>query len=467
MRQSLLKSFDKIFILNLHGNRKQKKEPDENIFDIERVGVAIGIFIKDGSKKGEYAEVYYYSTLEDESLLTRNEKFDFLEKNSISSIKWHKLHPESPFYFFKPIKVSDIYETFWGLEKIFQKNTSGIITSRDKLVIGFTPKEVEEKIKFFLENSPEVIRNKFFSNLRGGKYPPGDTREWKLEKAQEKLKKILKIENLKDYIYPILYRPFDIRFIFYHELMVDWGRWELMSHMLKGKNFGLIAARTDKVGEGNSIFITKYLSEAKTGESSTQSYLFPLYLYTPHGKQPNFTPKFRKFIKNLYGKEPSPEEILYYIYAILYSPTYREKYREQLKYNFPKIPFTGDYEKFKKLSELGEKLVKLHLLEDESLKTPSVKFRGKGTNEVERISKKSYDYKNKRVYINKNQYFEPVSKEVWNYKIGGYQVLKKWLSYRRGRKLTLEEIETFMKIVKALEETLKLQKEINRETDFV
>ncbi|RTZ58624.1 MAG: hypothetical protein DSZ31_05470 [Gammaproteobacteria bacterium] len=237
-----------------------------------------------------------------------------------------------------------------------------------------------------------------------------------------------------------------------------------MSHMLKGENLGLLVCRQwNVIGSEiyDTVFITKYITDLNLFRRGGAT-LFPLYLYAPHGKQPNFTTEFRKYIKNLYGKEPAPEEILYYIYAILYSPTYREKYKEQLKYNFPRIPFAEDYQKFKRLSEFGKKLVKLHLLEDESLNFPSVKFKGKGTNEVEKVS-----YKNGKVYINKNQYFEPVSEEIWNYKIGGYQVLKKWLSYRKGRKLTLEEIETFMKTVKALEETIKLQEKIDMETDFV
>jgi len=279
MRQSLLKTFDRIYILDLHGN-KRKKEPDENVFDI-RQGVAIGIFIKDGSKKGEYAEVYYYSTLEDEKLLTRSEKFDFLESNTIGSINWHKVTPKNPFYFFKPFEGGGKYQNFWSIGDIFYKYSVGVVTGRDRFTIGFDTEELTEKVVDFFKLNPNEVK-----------------------------KSITKI----------LYRPFDIRFVFYNPRYLERPRPEVMSHMLKGENLGLITAKTDKTGEATSAFITKYLSEAKAGESSTQSYLFPLYLYAPHGKQPNFTTEFRKYIKNLYGKEPAPEEILYYIYAILYSP---------------------------------------------------------------------------------------------------------------------------------------------------
>jgi len=454
MRQSLLKTFDRIYILDLHGN-KRKREPDENVFDIQQ-GVAIGIFVKDGSKKGDYADVYYYSTLEDGKLLTRSEKFEFLENNTVSSIDWHKVNPKSPFYFFKPFEALEEYQNFWSVGDIFKTFGVGMTTARDHFVVDFDKNILFKRILRFKNSKmdEEYLHSTFSIRKKKG---------WSILEAWKQLQNLSEAQ-INSLIKPVLYRPFDQRYIFWHKSVVWRTVDRVMSHMLKGENLGLITNRIVKLETWQHAFITKFIieSSAISNKTSEISYLFPLYLYTPHGKQPNFTAEFRKYIKNLYGKEPTPEEILYYIYAILYSPTYREKYREQLKYDFPRIPFTEDYQKFKKLSEFGEKLVNLHLLEDKSLNTPSVRFKGKGTNEVEKVS-----YKNHKVYINKDQYFEPVSEEVWNYKIGGYQVLKKWLSYRKGRKLTLEEIETFMKTVKALEETIKLQGVIEKETEFV
>ena len=442
MRQSLLKTFDRIYILDLHGN-KRKREPDENVFDIQQ-GVAIGIFIKDGSKEGENAEVYYHSTLTDQSLTTREEKLSFLEDNTLQSINWHRVEPRSPFYFFKPVEIDEEYESFWSVDRIFDKYSVGVVTGRDKLTIDIDKDALKERLRDFISLNPEEARKKY--NL--GK----DARDWKVHLAQEDLKR----EGLKhNRIVQILYRPFDIRFTYYTGRSRGFHcmpRPEIMTHMLKGENLGLITMNQVSLEGGYShVYITNRMIDNRIFASSKGiAYLFPLYLYKDSERIPNFTKEFREYINQLYPEEPSPEDILHYIYAILYSPTYREKYKEQLKYNFPRIPFVPDHHKFKEISKIGEKLTRLHLLEDESLSKPTARFHGKGNNLVEKVL-----FKDSKVFINKDQYFEPISEEVWQYKIGGYQVLRKWLTDRKGRKLTFEEIKTYLKVIKAVEETLK------------
>jgi len=453
MRESLLKTFDRIYILNLHGN-KRKKEPDENVFDIMQ-GVAVGIFVKDGTKEGDLADVYYYSTLYDEGIKKREEKLAFLTEKDIKSINWKKAKPEPPFYFFFPTESRKEWESLFPVNRIFEKFVSGIVTARDNLVIGFTPEEVKEKIETFLndELSDEEIRKLFFKKRSSAKYPAGDTRSWKLSEVRNLLRRERQNKKLETFIKPILYRPFDVRFIFYHPLMIDWDRREVMKHMLSDENLGLVIGKSNKSGDSTHFFVSRYMTEAKTGEATTQSYLFPLYLYTENGKLPNFTREFKSYIKGLYSQQPLPEEIFYYIYAVLYSPSYREKYGEFLKYEFPRIPFPESHEKLKEVAEIGEKLVNLHLLKDPSLSAFTVKFEGKGNNKVEKVS-----YKSEKVHINNNQYFYPVKKDVWEYRIGGYQVLKKWLSDRKNRVLTYEDITTYLKIIKTLQETIKIQK---------
>lgn len=175
-------------------------------------------------------------------------------------------------------------------------------------------------------------------------------------------------------------------------------------------------------------------------------------------KKPNISVEVVERLTKAYKKQPSPEEIFYYIYAVLYSETYRTKYAEFLKIDFPRVPFTKDYKLFRKMAEYGKRLVDLHLLKSEELDSPIARFQGKGDNRVE---KPKYDYKTGRVYINKEQYFEGVSQGAWSYQIGGYQVCDKWLKDRKGRILTLDEIQTYCRIVTAIQETREVQKAID------
>ena len=198
-----------------------------------------------------------------------------------------------------------------------------------------------------------------------------------------------------------------------------------------------------------------------------RTYFLPLYLYSTDLKRPvpddeipkpertpNITPEFLHAIKEALGTEPTPEEIFYYIYAVLYSPTYRKRYEEFLKIDFPRVPLPHDYEKFKNLSELGKELVELHLLRHPSLSETEIGFPVSGSNTVEKVS---YDEETRRVYFNKAQYFEGISKEVWEYQIGAYQVMAKYLKDRKKRELTWEEIEHYRRVAKAIERTIEVQ----------
>jgi predicted helicase len=247
-----------------------------------------------------------------------------------------------------------------------------------------------------------------------------------------------------------------------------------MRHMMQ-ENFGLLLTRTQSSKLGFSIGVgvsREMIDQCVVGNKSAgsgMSYVFPLYCYSDEAKlsnaespkpecTPNFTPEFLQAIKSALGTEPTPEEILYYIYAVLYSPTYRKRYEEFLKIDFPRVPLPHDYEKFKNLSELGKELVELHLLKHPSLSETEIGFPVSGPNTVEKVS---YDEETRRVYFNNEQYFEGVSKAVWEYQIGGYQVMAKYLKDRKKRVLSLEEIGHYMKVAKAIERTIEVQKRVD------
>ncbi|HON83816.1 MAG TPA: DNA methyltransferase, partial [Caldisericia bacterium] len=251
--------------------------------------------------------------------------------------------------------------------------------------------------------------------------------------------------------------------------LIERTRKEVMQHMMK-ENLGLITVRQTKAGEiwhhcwiADNIIESSYISN-KTSEIN---YLFPLYLYSSHmfkekdeviEKVPNIKEEIFEMLQKEYKKEVTPEEIFYYIYGVLYSNIYREKYAEFLKIDFPRVPFTKNYELFKQIGSLGKELISLHLLNSEKLNNSTSKFEGEGNNLVKYVK---YDENKKSVFINENQYFTNIEKDIWEYMIGGYQVLYKWLKDRKGRFLSLDEILNYAKIVTSLKYTIELQKEID------
>lgn len=181
-------------------------------------------------------------------------------------------------------------------------------------------------------------------------------------------------------------------------------------------------------------------------------------------RRPNINKEFYALLELTYGECPSPEQILYYTYAVLYAPAYRQIYAEFLKSDFPRVPFTIDYELFCELAELGEQLTKLHLMKSDKLNNPIAKFQGSGNRVVAKSKKvgRNYHPDEERVYINKDrQYFEGIPDEVWEYQVGGYQVLDKWLYDRRERHLPNEEIQHYCRVATALAHTIELQKEVD------
>jgi len=458
MRQSLMRSFNEIYVLDLHGNSLKKEQcpdggKDENVFDIMQ-GVAIVLFIK---KKGEKQSSKVYHS---ELWGLRDNKYEWLRENDISTTQWTEIFPKSEFYLFVPRDESLLkkYEKFLKINDIFPVNSVGIVTARDNLTIKCSPDEVWTTVLNFSKMDPELAREAY--NL--GK----DAKDWKVELAQ---KDLIESGLDKSKVVPILYRPFDIRFTYYtgrSSGFICRPRPEVMKHMMR-ENLGLIISRQmDKSGI-EPVFVANNIIDAHSITSATSiSNLFPLYVYQKElfnnsnegeKKDPNIKAKFIKALSKAYGKQPSPEEIFYYIYAVLYSNIYRQKYAEFLKMDFPRVPFTNNYSLFTKMAEYGNKLVELHLLKSPELELPVLKFQGVGDNQVEKVR-----YENNRVYINESQYFEGIPENVWEYQIGGYQVCDKWLKERKGRKLSLEDIKHFCKIVAALEKTLAVQNEIDK-----
>ncbi|MFA4828972.1 MAG: type ISP restriction/modification enzyme [Thermodesulfovibrionales bacterium] len=470
MRQSLMQSFDEIYLLDLHGNSLKKEKcpdgsKDENVFDIQQ-GVAIALFIK---KKGLKKKISY-----SELWGVREDKYNWLNKQDIKTTKWKTIKPKSEFYLFIPRDEGLLkqYETYPKITDIFPVNSVGIATARDNLTIKWTTNEVWTTILNFSKLDVETARQSY--NL--GK----DVRDWKVEFAQKDLKESGMDKNN---IVPILYRPFDIRHTYYTGKSRGFHcmpRPEVMRHLMR-ENLGLCVGRAGQVVGLEKPWNVVYVSENivdlnlfyRGGESVCPLYIYQqkdkpkkrslssiMMLFEPQAeygmKKPNLSPILIEELTKEFKKMPSPEQIFYYIYAVLYSNIYRTRYAEFLKIDFPRIPFTNDYKLFKKMAEYGEMLVGLHLLKSAKLDKPIAKFQGEGNDKIEKLI-----YEKEKLYTNKDQYFEGISQEVWEYQIGGYRVCDKWLKDRKGRPLSVEETQHYCKVVTALEKTIEVQAKID------
>jgi len=462
MRQSLLKTFDEIYLLDLHGNSLKREtapdgSPDENVFDI-RQGVAIGLFVKHGKpdQRGVHqADLYGL----------RQEKYGWLETHTLETAGYRPIAPQSPFYFFVPRKTAGIeqYQHWPQITQIFPLNGVGMTTARDQFVIDFDAHNLLNRIMAFKHSNLDdtSLHRAFGINVKKG---------WGIRRAWQQLQN-LDDGDLENCIQPVLYRPFDVRYIFYHDAVVWRTVKRVMRHMLK-ENLALCTVRQIKTGDRwQHILATDKIVEScyVSNRTSEICYLFPLYLYNTENenaglydilepeKKPNISPSIFSTIKNNFNTDFRAEEILYYIYAILYSNTYREIYFDFLKFDFPRVPFTADSALFQQMAALGKRLVDLHLLRSPELEQPIARFEGKGEDRT--ITTPKYDPKTKRVWINATYYFEGITPEVWQYQIGGYQVLDKYLKARKGS--SLEDPRHILRVATALAKTIEVQKEID------
>jgi len=401
---------------------------------------------------------------------TRESKYGWLDSHDLKQTDWKEVLPTSPFYLYAPRDnaLDAQYRRFVGVPDLFPVNSVGIVTARDDLTIHWSKEEVWKTVTLFPRMDEEVARQGY----KLGK----DARDWKVALAQ---KDLLDSGPDRGKIAPILYRPFDVRYTYYtgrSRGFICMPRPEVMRHMLAGENLALITPkRVEHVGAWQHAFVSNATSDHVAVSLKTIDYHFPLYLYPTSDRanlfsqheraerRPNLNPKGVAALEQAYGTQPSPEEIFHYVYAVLYAPAYREKYAAFLRMDFPRVPFTADAKLFRKLATLGEKLVALHLLKSPDLDPPACRFEGEGDSRVGRDRKTGlrYDPDLERVYINAAQHFAPVPEAVWTYKIGGYQVCEKWLKDRRERRLELDDIRTYCRIVTALGLTIAIQAEID------
>jgi len=448
MRWHLMNTFNSIHVIDLHGNTKKKEvspdgSKDENVFDIQP-GVAIMLAVKTKQKKNGLANVYHCQIWG-----KRDIKFELLNKLSVENATWARLSPRTPNLFFVPEgsrKLDDEYRRGFSINELFIESTTGVFTLGDSFIIDQDKDSLCKKIENFLSEdiSESTMKAKFNLGKNYAKWVLGNKKDIAFE--QEK-------------IVQITYRPFDLRYTYFDNKLIWRPRTKLMSNFLDRSNPGLAVGRQGQVVgsmEWNVIFITKNIIDLNCFYRGGEQ-VFPLYIQTDIGsKVPNLKNEIFDQIEKTVVKL-SPEDILDYIYAILHSPKYRERYKELLKIDFPRVPYPKDKKIFKKLVELGTELRLLHLLESPKLEKLITTYPNTGSDVVEKV-----EYKGGKVYINPKQYFGKVSEIAWNFYIGGYQPAQKWLKDRKGRMLTNEDIEHYQKIIVALVNTDKLMKKIDK-----
>lgn len=513
MRQSLLQDFDEIYILDLHGNSKKKETApdgsvDKNVFDIQQ-GVAIGIFVKHQNataptlqnaivptlQRGNSAsnapalrddagastaafQRQSVGTINSQRVATilhahcygeRQSKYQYLAEQDINTTHWTTLKPQAPFYLFVPQNVDLLpeYELGWKITDMMPINSTGVKTHRDHFVFDFDKDTLHKRISDFrnLELADSDIAER---------YDLKDTRDWKLSQCRKNLSRQL---DWQQHFTQCLYRPFDLRAYYHHKDVVELPRDEVMQHILLGENLSLIFMRQVAMQEPYSHFlVTDSVMDNRSFYSNkgTMS-LAPLYIYPTQQstlfdhdpdhdtRKPNFSPAFITDLETRLQLTFIPEDqgdfeqtisaldVFHTMYAVFHSPTYRTRYAEFLKMDFPRLPLISDKALFKQLADLGEQLVSLHLMDgktNQGLYDSEHCFPIAGDNLVEKI-----DYQDNKIYINKTQYFDSITPELWAFHIGGYQVCQKWLKDRKGKHLSYDDCNHYLSILAALEHT--------------
>jgi predicted helicase len=473
MRWNLLKTYDKIYTIDLHGNAKKKEtapdgSADINVFDIEQ-GVSINFFIKTGNKKpNELGQVFHYDLYGKREL-----KYDFLVENSLKTTQYQKLENIAPHYFFTPkdFEEKKTYDKGFHLLELFLENSLGVLSKNDDVAISFDKSKLKERIENFTSLTESEVKKTY--NIKD------DSRDWILSKAMQDLKENNKAENYKH----ITYRPFDNRWTFFTgkpKGFFAYSQNRIMRNLKGGNNYALISGRQGQaVGnmQWNLSFISNTISDQNIYYRGGGS-VFPLYINPEtNGQQtigqtaertPNLNTEIVKQLAKKVGltftteKETTkdtfaPIDILDYIYAVLHSPTYREKYKEFLKIDFPRVPFPKDKVIFWQLAKLGAEIRQIHLLESPTVEKYITQYPEDGNNVVVKTK-----YENGKVYINDTQYFDNVPQIAWDFYIGGYQPAQKWLKDRKERTLEFDDILHYQKIIVALTETDRLMNEINK-----
>jgi len=485
VRRQLLTTFPRLTVIDLHGNRKKKErspdgQADENVFGIEQ-GTAIGLLRRPpgegvGSRRS-HGELWGNAEDKLNSLDEAARQPDSGDPGAVLALQ--VMHPAGPDYLFLPRTEAAAGEYAAGpsLAELMPVKVTAPVTARDGFVVAFAREELLERMAEFrdLRVPDDDIRRRYFTHSRSAKYPPGDTRGWKLAEAR---RRVAADPDWQEHVRPCWYRPFDRRVVYWSDGMIDWPRGEVMPCLQRAGNLALVARRQMPPTQPcNYFWITDQLlldglirSDNRGSES-----VFPLYSEAAgHGETRQRANVDEAVIARLAGQlglrwHPDgvagedafgPLQLLYYSYALFFSPAYRLRYAEQLRRGFPRVLTPRRPTLFRTLAGWGERLAGQHLLlasgSQQTEPAPSWSVRG-----VPRVDRGFPKYQSERISIARDVWLAPVPAEIWNFQVGGYQVCQKWLKDRRGRTLAERDLATCVQIVSAIGDTIRTAREID------
>ncbi len=457
MRSELMRVFDEVYILDLHGNARRKETcpdggKDENVFDIMQ-GVSINILVKKGTgSKKEQAVVRHYDLYG-----TREYKYAILNNSNLSTIPWNILSPVKPYYFFVPkdFSLQDEYDKGFKVDNLMKIYVSGFQTKRDAITIQQKEKDLQTILRNFEELDIETLKRL---------YDTDDGRDWTVSSAKDD------VRSHKGRILPVLYRIFDVRYSYFSKKtkgFMAYPRYDLMRNFLE-PNLGLCLVRINR-DFASTYFITDKVTDQTLLSPKDNDYVFPLYLYPEEGsidteRRANLDEAIWAKINDSIGHNTTPEDIFDYIYGVLHSPAYRAKYKEFLKVDFPRIPYPKNADEFEHFRSCGNQLRELHLMHNVPASTVSFDQAGSGIVEQIKWMGNLDDESAGSVWINDQQYFANVPVDAWNFYIGGYQPAQKWLKDRKGRALTFDDVAHYQRIIAVLNETKRIMDTIDDPT---
>jgi Type ISP C-terminal specificity domain/N-6 DNA Methylase len=509
MRWHLLKTFDKIYVIDLHGNSKKKEispdgSADKNVFDImQGVAILIGVKHKANSKRTRaLAEVSHGDVWG-----SRTAKNEALWSSRIEEVATTQLPEKAPTYPFVPLDydLEEQYIQGFSVSALMGVNSMGVMTKRDSITICDTPEQVSKRVRDF-ETLDRSELEKTYSGIE-------DARDWNLAG----IKKNIALFG-RDNVRSIMYRPFDYRHTYYTNFsrgFLAYPVFDVSRHMLQPNVCLTTIRKADVLQDWSHALSVDGIMVHHALTIKEGNYIFPLYLYPEEGtleteRRINFDPRIYAAIKKLAGllrplpsgeggaakaaggegdqpsEAPSPshaargplplpqgEEIpdelrvFDYIYGVLHSPDYRRIYAQFLKIDFPRIPYPASPEVFAHVAEKGGQLRRLHLMEDAAIGETPYPFKGSSVTGADNVVVKPVFVLSPlegrelgRVMINPDQYFEGVPQSAWDFHIGGYQPAQKWLKDRKGRTLSFDDVMHYRKIIKILCETDRIMKEI-------
>ena len=454
MRWHLLKTFDRLYVLDLHGNAKKKEvapegQPDKNVFDIQQgVAIIIGVKRSQANKDQPLAEVFHADLWGE-----RAGKYATLWAAGLTGPMWQKLEHRAPHY---PLVRRDyglegVYGAGFDLAKFMPMNQIGFQSHRDDFAVGFVRQALETRLRDLLDErlSDDSLR---------AKYALKDNRDWRLAEQRRRIKAL---KGLNAKIVPCDYRPFDRRFCMLDEAMMDYPRWSLLRDSLPEGHFALNFVRQTKAQTWQHALVSRFPAPAVFVEIKDGSNFAPLYIEEDldQTRRVNFEPKLYARLQTLatHPDHGVPDELATfdYLYGVLHCPAYRETYAEFLKSDFPRIPWPASPAEFWDIAAKGKTLRRLHLMDPAAIGATPYPFKGDGDGVVDRPR-----YADGQIWINATQSFAAVPEVSWNFYIGGYQPAQKWLKDRKGRALGFEDVKHYQRIIKILSETNRIMKTI-------